>query len=346
MKQTRRQRIAFLMLTAIGLALGLSAAVMTVPTPAAAQSRHILFLKSGTENAHFSEVTLPLFEGRKGSRTIWYVITESSNERDAIRRGVNFSPKLANAKGTPAVQKVTLIGGLIEFLATVNFGPTHSVIPGATGFPPLEAIPGSRGEAGYTPLIELPDGTVLNAPQLANETGQHDKIVSIDFARRRVTLKQSEGRYAHKPVHYVSFDATDEGVAALEGSTYAPALAAAPGLGRDNITSSRSPIAPIANGQTGATNPDRQGLNSALSGDGDPLNVLQVIPLSAGYSPLWDAFLSFWTPSAVAEGLNFIRGDFYQIARLANDGLITGPGGGTWGAIGVVINCPVVSADR
>jgi hypothetical protein len=320
--------------------------LMSMTRPAAAQSRHILFMKSAVENATFTEATLPLFEGRKEGRTVWYVVTESSNQRDAARRGVNFSPKLANAKGTPAVQRVTIVGGLVQFLATVDFSPVHSVTPGPTGFPPAAAAPGSVGEAGYTPLIELPDGTVLNAPHLANDTGQHDKIISIDFTQRRVTLRETEGRYAHKPVHYISFDASDPGVAALEASTYAPTLAASPGVGRDDITSSRSPITPIANGQTGVDNPQRQGLSSALFGEGEPLNVVQVIPASAGYSPLWDAFLSFWTQSAVDLGINFLQGDFYQIARQADAGLITGPGGGTWGAIGVVINCPVVSADK
>jgi hypothetical protein len=319
---------------------------MSMTRPAAAQSRHILFMRSAVENPTFTEATLPLFEGRKEGRTVWYVITESSNQRDAARRGVNFSPKLANAKGTPAVQRVTVVGGLVQFLATVDFSPVHSVTPGPTGFPPAAATPGSVGEAGYTPLIELPDGTVLNAPHLANETGEHDKIVSINFTQRRVTLRETEGRYAHKPVHYISFDASDPGVAALEGSTYAPTLAASPGVGRDDITSSRSPIAPIANGQTGIDNSQRQGLSSALLGEGEPLNVVQVIPASAGYSPLWDAFLSFWTQSAIDLGINFLQGDFYQIARQADAGLMTGPGGGTWGAIGVVINCPIVSADK
>jgi hypothetical protein len=319
---------------------------MSMAGPAAAQSRHILFMKSAAENPAFTEATLPLFEGRKEGRTVWYVVTESSNQRDAARRGVNFSPKLANAKGTPAVQKVTVVGGLVQFLATVDFSPVHSVTPGPAGFPPAVATPGSVGEAGYTPLIELPDGTVLNTPHLVNDTGEHDKIVSINFTQRRVTLRQTVGRYAHKPVHYISFDASDPGVAALEASTYAPTLAAAPGIGRDDIASSRSPIAPIANGQTGVDNPQRQGLSSALLGEGEPLNIVQVIPASAGYSPLWDAFLSFWTQSAVELGINFLQGDFYQIGRQADAGLITGPGGGTWGAIGVVINCPVVSADK
>jgi hypothetical protein len=343
MKRRIGQGIIFGLLLGL-MALGIS---MIRPMSAAAAGRHLLFLRGAIENQTFTEVTLPLFEGRKAGQTIWYVVIDSSNQADASQRGVNFSPKLANAKGTQAVQKVTLVNGLVEFMATVNFAPTHSVVPGPTGFPPLSANPGSTGEPGYTPLIELPDGTVLNAPQIANPSGTHDKVIAMDTTLRRVRLHETEGRYAHKPVHYVSFDSSDQGVAALEGSTYAPALNAAPGIGSDDIfTSARSPIAPFGNGQTGATNPDRQGLNSALMGDGDPLNVLQVIPLSAGYSPLWDAHLTFWTPAAISAGLNFIRSDFYEITRLAKRGLVTGPGGGTWGPIGVIINCPVISADQ
>ncbi|MBI3804411.1 MAG: hypothetical protein HY282_11690 [Nitrospirae bacterium] len=328
------------------LSVSLIAAPIAGPVPSSEATTHLLLMKSGVENTSFTQVTLPLFQGRRLTDTVWYVVTESSNEKDAIARGVNFSPKLANTKGTPAAQKVTVTGGIVNFNASVDFTPVHSVTPGPTGFPPLAAQYGSVGDPGYTPLIELPDGTVLNAPHLANKTGQHDKVLSINFTQRKVVLRETEGRYAHKPVHYVSFDATDPGVAALEGSTYAPALNAAPGIGRDDLTSARSPIVPFANGQTGATNPDRQGLSSALMGDGDPLNVLEVIPLSAGYSPLWDAFLSFWTPSAVASKQNYIRSDFYQISGLAAQGLITGPGGATWGAVGIIINCPVISVDH
>ena len=52
-------------------------------------------------------VTLPLHEGRTtDGRQTWYVVTESSDQADATRRGVNYSNKLLNAVGTAAVQKI------------------------------------------------------------------------------------------------------------------------------------------------------------------------------------------------------------------------------------------------
>jgi hypothetical protein len=54
-------------------------------------------------------VTVPLHEGRtKDGRVTWYVVSESSDQADAKRRGVNYSNKLLNAVGTAAVQKVRL----------------------------------------------------------------------------------------------------------------------------------------------------------------------------------------------------------------------------------------------
>jgi hypothetical protein len=305
-----------------------------------------LFVTSAVENRELNQVTLPVFAGRRGSETVWYVVLDSSDKRDARKRGVNFAPKLANARGSSAIQKVSMIDGVVVFAASVDFSPTRSVIPGPNGFPPAAAQPGSVGEAGYTPLIELPNGVILNAPQIANASGLHDKLISLSADRRSAIFQETEGFYDGKEVYYVSFDATDPGVAALEASTFAPALNAAPGIGSSDVdTSARSGIAPFTNGQTGITNANRQGLNSALMGEGDPLNVVASSPHNKKYSPLWDAHLTFWTDEAIAQGLNTLQDDFDKVADLAEEGLVTGPGGAPWGAIGVIINCPIISQE-
>ena len=95
--------------------------------------------------------------------------------------------------------------------------------------------------------------------------------------------------------------------AALAGpqSAAAPvAPAAAPSAGDDGSKSARVGLVAFVNGQTGANNPQRQGLNSALMGDGDPLNVLRRTPNQGGYSPLWDVFPAACTEPAIAAGLN------------------------------------------
>ena len=73
-----------------------------------------------------------------------------------------------------------------------------------------------------------------------------------------------------KPVLYISTEASDPAAAALESSTYTPALNEAPFVGGDGTNSARASLAAMTNGQTGRDNPNRQGLNSALLGDGGP----------------------------------------------------------------------------
>ena len=65
-------------------------------------------------------------------------------------------------------EKVTVVKGVVDFPASVNFNAfVRQVVPGPTGFPPEAAQTASVGDAGYSPLIELPDGTIENAPQVA-----------------------------------------------------------------------------------------------------------------------------------------------------------------------------------
>jgi hypothetical protein len=301
------------------------------------------------ENADLTEVTLPIFEGSRSGRTVWHVITESSNKEDAARRKITYAPKLANAKDTNAVEKAEIVDGKIVFKGTVSFAAKHNVVPGPTGFPPQKAEPGAIGDALYTPLIELPDGTVLNAPHIKNNTGEHDRLVSIDLKKHQATFRMTNGFFEGKVVHYVSFNASDPGVAALEAVNLTPKLASTPTKGVNAPGSALIGIIPFANGQTGKTNPNRQGLSSALLGDGDPLNIVQEIPAgprALDYSPMWDAFLSVWTQKAIDEGINTVQKDFNKVAELAKQGYVTGPGGAPWGAVGIVINCPIISIDN
>src|SRR5712691_10821090 len=129
-----------------------------------------LFIRSAQLNADFTQATLPLFRGTSHGQTVYFVITDSSDRADAAVRKVNYAPKLANAKGTPAVQIVTVVNGIVDFPATVDFNPVRVLTPGPSGFPPASAQPGAVGEQGYSPLIQMPNGTVLNVPQIARDT--------------------------------------------------------------------------------------------------------------------------------------------------------------------------------
>lgn len=290
-------------------------------------------------------MTLPLFRGTSGGRTVWYIVLDVSSGEYADSHGVNRAQKLANAAGTLAVQRVSLRDGLIDFPATVDFSPVRTVVPGASGFPPLVAEPGAVGEPGYSPLVQLPDGTIVNAPHVANDTGQADKVMDLDTVRRRVRYEETHGFQGDRGVLYVSTDASDPAVAALENVTFAPLLNHAPFAGGDGTDSSRASLAAFVNGQTGAGNSDRQGLNSALLDGLDPLNVLFWNPSQGRYSPLWDVFPAAWSSAAVANGDHVRQTDFGQVLNLAQEGFVTGPGGAPFAAAGFVVNCPIVSRD-
>lgn len=346
----------------LGALVAVAAAAISVPTaapaaatPQAADSHphYQVFAPSFVEDPSTHTVSLPLYEGRSGGKPVSYVVTDASTRSAARLLGVNWAPRLANTRGTEAVQKVHLTRSGVEIPATVDFSPTRVVVPGPAGFPPLEAVPGAVGEPGYSPLIELPDGTVLNAPQVVNATGRADKVVSVDGRRHRVVYRETDGFYDGHPVHYVSFDASIPLTAALENATDAPALNAAPPDDPRSTTEDPAPareeIGIVTNGQLGANNPQRQGLSSALLDGLDPLNILGEVPENdpnSHYSPLWDANLATWTPQAVAAGQVKRVTTFDDLLTLADQGAITAPDGGPFRRSDFDINCPAISILR
>jgi hypothetical protein len=328
--------------------LAITACAVTLPAVALADGGHTQFITSAHENGN-DTVTYPLQRGTSHGRTVYYVITDTSSGDLSARLGVNRSQKLANAANTPAVQKVHVnLDGSIDFPATVDFGPERVVLADThgAGFPPATGTqPGAVGETAYSPLIQLPNGTVENAPQIANDSGQADKVVSLDLPGMRVTYRETNGFSGGKAVKYTSFDASDPVAAALEASTYAPALNAAPSLDDDSTGSSRASLAAFTNGQTGPANPNRQGLNSAILDGLDPLNVLRWNPSQGRYSPLWDVHFAQWTPSAVARGQNTRQTDYGDVLGLVDHGQISGFGGAAFQANNFIVNCPIVSSN-
>src|SRR5262249_19545994 len=234
---------------------------------------HEVFMSSAHVNGD-NTVTLPLHHGRVGNRDVWFIILDTSSGELSRELGVNESQKLGNARGSRAVQKVRMDHDDVIFKASVNFCPTRVVVPGPHGFPPAQADPGAIAYDGYSPLIELPDGTIVNAPHIANWTGMADKVTHIDMAHRRVTYELTEGRQNNRIVHYVSTDASNPVAAALENVTFAPLLNEAPTVGGDGTDQARASLGAFVNGQTGACNPQRQGLNSALLDGLSPITLL------------------------------------------------------------------------
>ena len=305
-------------------------------------------------NPTAESVSLPLFEGTHNGQKVYYVVTDDSNEADAARRGVNWSPKLKNALGTAAVQNARLVDGKVEFPGIVDFSPVRAVTPGPAGneFLGGSYTPGAVGDALYSPLITTGGGIVLNATQVADDSGVHDSVVTLDKVNHKVTLKTFFGFWNGHRTIYLHQDASDTTVAAAEGSNYAPNLNAAPGVGSNDVkTSARSAIIPIVNGINGVGNPQRQGLNSALRGEGDPLNINQDIPGQGNgrYSPVWDVHPVVWTQAVIdaEKRKRLVSGS--DVASAFVNGFITGPGTvpngslGGFPAAGFISNCPVVA---
>lgn len=323
----------------------LAAGIVFLPAAVMAERTEwrTLFIAAAIEHSD-GTVTFPLHRGTSQGRTVWYIVLDSSDGNDAQARGVNHSQKLANAKGTAAAQKVHILNSLVDFPATVDFSPVRQVTPSPQGFPPVAIQPGAVGEPGYSPLIELPDGTILNAPHVANDSGQADKVVQLDTVNGMVTYVETEGFQGGKAVRYVSTDASNPVAAALENVTFAPQLDFTPFPGGDGTDSARASLAAFVNGQTGADNPERQGLNSALLDGLDPLNVLRWNPTQGRYSPLWDVHLSEWSAEAAAIGRNLRQTKWMGgVAGVVADELVTGPGGAAFGPSGFIVNCPIVS---
>ena len=254
---------------------------------------------------------------------------------------------------------------MLIFEGTVDFGLRHVLVPGPDGFPPADFAPGAEGDAKYSPLVHIVAardkdgdkddkghgiGLVLNAPQVANETGKSGSVVHIDYDRKTVTLNMLGGWVDGQFNLYLHTDASSKLIAALENSTYAPNLNAAPGIANDEPPSSRAAIIPVVNGIRGDDNPMRQGLNSALIGEGDPFNVPQEQPSDpVHYTPLWDVTPVMWTDAAIAAGLRVQLHSQDAVRTQAQAGNLVSafpgtPNVGLGGinAIGAISNCPII----
>jgi hypothetical protein len=344
--------------------------------PAAAQGIPNTFASAIAIDKTNHTITLPLFRGQvTGMGRVFFILTESSDFNDAVARGINWSPKLRNALGTAAVQNAQVSDlpagqtsfdfqeGIVQFSGTVDFSGTRLVVPGPSLFPlDPSSHAGPVGGPNYSPLFTTGNGIVYNGSHVANGTGLHGKAILIDETKRQVTLRLTAGFYEHRNVLYLSLDASVTQIAALENVTYAANLNTAPIEGNDvPSVSAREPIIPIVNGATGFTNPDRQGLMSAVLGEGDPLNMIREEPECSDpnvpancsaleYSPLWDVHLVLWTQAAINAGLRHLLTSHKDVETLFQSGAIVsatpyGPQNQDpeilgLRASGVVINCP------
>lgn len=327
-------------------------------------------LKAGTVDQDAGTITLPLYKGQLASgETIWYILTDTTDEKNAAALGLNFSAKLAYAEVGKGVRRATqqLINGktvVVFESGKVDFSPVHSVTPGAAPnyFPPVAVQPGSVGDADYSPLARI-GSYIYNAPMLAFNVNEatlnnfcagnvdhklvHDKVVAICPRDGVVTLALTTGFSFGRPVLYLSTEASDALPAALEGATFAATLTDIRVGGDDSAFSAVERIFAIVNGPTntvaGEINPQRQGFDSALKGDGGPLNVLGGIPtVATDYSPLWDLNVGEWTQHAIDNEYRSRVREEFEILGYVRAGHLTAPGGAPFGSSGLIVNCPIV----
>jgi hypothetical protein len=323
-------------------------------------------LRAGKVDLDKATITLPLYEGAtRSGQTVWYVVTDTDDKGNADALGLNYSPKLTFADVGRAVRKAALDSKfkLVFEAGTVDFSPTRSATPGDAPnfFPPKQFQPGSVGDDSYSPLVKITNagGHIYNAPTVAgnvlpDQLNQfcdgnpdygivHDKVVKICPREKTVTLQLTTGFSFAKPVLYLSTDTNNPLTATAEGATYAPGLLDIQGGGDDSLFSPVERIFVFVNGHTGKDNPQRQGLNSALSDGASPLNVLGGIPtVATDYSPLWDINPAVWTQRAIELGYRSRMTEEFAILGLVQKGWITGLNGGRFGSVGFVVNCPIV----
>ena len=334
-------------------------------------------LRSGKISRDHKRITLPLYLGHGPSgRNVWYILTDTTDKANAAALGLNFSAKLAYAAG--GAREATLGGrnaSLTFASGSVNFSPERKVVRGKAPkfFPPAVARPGGVGDSGYSPYVRItnqPGTPIYNAPvvaegvsaaqlqryckRAANHAVVADRVAHVcpmaeSNGQGTVTLNATPVFSFGQPATYISTESSDPMVAALDSGTFAPRMGNIATGRDDSAFSAVERLFVTANGPRGRNNPQRQGLDSALS-DTDkwgkalpPLQVIGGVPNNSNdYSPAWDLNLGFWTKKAISLGYRSRVIDEFQILSLVKDGWITGENGRPYGSIGVVVNCPVI----
>ena len=320
-------------------------------------------LQSGKVDSIKGTITLPLYKGylKKGNKPVWYILTDTSDPGVATLLGLNLSAKLTNTGPGARTANFNSNGDLIFDAGTVDFSPNRVLVSGSSApFPPAVAQPGSIGDANYSPVVRVLNagGIFYNAPIVAFGVNEseinfpngnvdyskvHDQVLAIDPFNMTVTFQLINGFSFGHPLWYISTDSSTTLVAAIEGNTYAPLLDK---LKTGNDDSFGSPIERIfiaTNGSRDCANPQRQGLDAALTDGFRPNNTFGGIPtVATDYSPLWNGQLYEWTAEAVSKDYRQQLREEFQILTYVDDGLLTGPNGAPFGDSKFIISCPPV----
>ncbi|OSJ32587.1 hypothetical protein BSZ19_18305 [Bradyrhizobium japonicum] len=318
-----------------------------------------LFLTSGQVDLAREVVRLPLHRGRLSSgETVWFVLTDVSDFATSKKMGLTWAPSLSKAKDVAStrVAEMDESDNFIFKSGRVDFSPVQTLKAGESPnfYPPRSARAGSVGDAHYSPLVRVTNRNdiVFNAPMIAFNVGPEkisfcggnpnysvvlDSVASICPDNGTVDLKLRFGFADGRHLRYLSFDANSEESAVLEASTFAPAESDILQSGATEI------IYTIVNGRTGPKDPERQGLNSALNGEGPSLDILAHFKeISAGYSPMWDVQLAQWSKETIEKNQRRLITDGDDITAKSQAGVLVSPIGGPVRTTQNLVNCPVV----
>ncbi|MDQ6732067.1 MAG: hypothetical protein M3022_17710 [Actinomycetota bacterium] len=290
-----------LALAASGLA---ALIILLAASPGAAQAggggdrflpgSRLLLRSAKLVDLHNNIVRLPLHRGTANGKTVWYILTESSDFGLAKDLNVNYSAKLGNIPISCAacVQTVSLNSdpnlkfgeSEVQFNGAPDFSPTRQLVSnGASSPAPKIAQPGAVAGPGYSPFIRIAGSSVVyNAPIVATGDGPFDvkthsntadrvlaihpavKVRGGQYSQATVDILFVRGFDAGKPIFYLSTEASDPVAATLERATYTPVLNGASFRGGDDaLGSGRERIFVFTNGQNG--NAQAQGIGHLIA---------------------------------------------------------------------------------
>ena len=153
------QTALLLLMAAVGLAALSVGCVSANAESMGMKKGHRLLLKSAVENADYTEVTLPIFEGQRSGETVWFVVTESSDKADAAARKIAEKLKEKSVFALDAPVSGGDIGARNATL-TIMAGMLHEITVRHTAFAMKESNPPSKADyeklmRSYRRLVQL-----------------------------------------------------------------------------------------------------------------------------------------------------------------------------------------------
>jgi hypothetical protein len=114
--------------------------------------------------------------------TVWYVLTDTTDEGAAKGLGLNFASKLrftSNGNGVRFAEYGDNLYLNFDPSSIVDFSPAQTVVPGdePNYFPPQMAMAGSVGADSYSPIVYIANiGEFYNAPVIADRFATEETL--------------------------------------------------------------------------------------------------------------------------------------------------------------------------